>query len=78
MMFESSSLAFYMAPIAVTLCFGLAFATLLVLLVIPALLVLLEASSDHLRSALTGLMTMKDELLANPAALDPIAQSDKR
>jgi multidrug efflux pump subunit AcrB len=43
MMFESSSLAFYMAPIAVTLCFGLAFATLLVLIVIPALLTLLEA-----------------------------------
>jgi multidrug efflux pump subunit AcrB len=49
MMFESSSLAFYMAPIAVTLCFGLAFATLLVLIVIPALLVLLEASHEHLK-----------------------------
>ena len=47
MMFESSSLAFYMAPIAVTLCFGLAFATLLVLIVIPALLTLLEAGHDH-------------------------------
>jgi len=42
LMFETSSLAFYMAPIAVTLCFGLALATALVLLVIPALIVLLE------------------------------------
>ncbi|MGE0622378.1 MAG: efflux RND transporter permease subunit [Pseudomonadales bacterium] len=47
MMFETSTLAFYMAPIAVTLCFGLAFATLLVLIVIPALLMLLEAARDH-------------------------------
>jgi multidrug efflux pump subunit AcrB len=43
LMFETSTLAFYVAPIAVTLCFGLAFATLLVLLVIPALLLLLES-----------------------------------
>jgi len=45
LMFETSSLAFYVAPIAVTLCFGLAFATLLVLLVIPSLLLLLESAS---------------------------------
>jgi len=42
LMFETSTLAFYMAPIAVTMCFGLAFATALVLLVIPALILLLE------------------------------------
>jgi multidrug efflux pump subunit AcrB len=42
LMFETSSLAFYMAPIAVTLCFGLGLATALVLLVIPALILLLE------------------------------------
>jgi multidrug efflux pump subunit AcrB len=48
LMFESSSLAFYVAPIAVTLCFGLAFATLLVLIVIPAMILLLEDSKDHL------------------------------
>ena len=48
LMFESSSLAFYVAPIAVTLCFGLAFATLLVLIVIPALILLLEDSKGHL------------------------------
>jgi multidrug efflux pump subunit AcrB len=44
LIFETSSLAFYMAPIAVTMCFGLAFATVLVLLVIPALILLLEAA----------------------------------
>ncbi len=46
LMFVSSTLAFMVAPIAVTLCFGLAFATCLVLFVIPALLVLLERLSD--------------------------------
>jgi multidrug efflux pump subunit AcrB len=58
LMFETSSLAFYVAPIAVTICFGLAFATTLVLLVIPALIVLLEALktkvSDWLQSLLTN------------------------
>jgi multidrug efflux pump subunit AcrB len=47
MMFETSTLAFYMAPIAVTLCFGLAFSTLLVLIVVPALITLLEAGHGH-------------------------------
>jgi Cu/Ag efflux pump CusA len=36
------------APIAVTLCFGLAFATFLVLLVIPALILLLEGGRNEL------------------------------
>jgi multidrug efflux pump subunit AcrB len=49
LMFERSSLAFYMAPIAVTICFGLAFATLLVLIVIPALIVLLEGGAERFR-----------------------------
>ncbi len=64
MMFESSSLAFYMAPIAVTLCFGLAFATLLVLIVIPALLTLLEASHGHTAEGVRRLI----DLIKNPAA----------
>ena len=44
LMFENFSLAIYMVPIAVTLCFGLAFGTLLVLLVVPALIVIIERS----------------------------------
>ncbi len=64
MMFESSSLAFYMAPIAVTLCFGLAFATLLVLIVIPALITLLEASHGHIAQGIRQLI----DLVRNPAA----------
>ncbi|HEX7038030.1 MAG TPA: efflux RND transporter permease subunit [Pseudomonadales bacterium] len=48
LMFETSTLAFYMAPIAVTLCFGLGLATALVLLVIPALLVLFEDARHRL------------------------------
>ncbi len=47
LMFETSSLAFYLAPIAVTLCFGLALATTLVLLVVPALIVLLEGGRER-------------------------------
>jgi len=50
LMFETSSLAFMVAPIAVTLCFGLALATLLVLLVIPALLLLLESARVRLHA----------------------------
>jgi multidrug efflux pump subunit AcrB len=48
LLFERSTLSMYTTPIAVTLCFGLAFATLLVLVVIPALLVLLEGGKARL------------------------------
>ena len=47
LMFETSTLSFYVAPIAVTLCFGLGFATLLVLVVIPALILILESQKGH-------------------------------
>ncbi len=50
LMFETSTLAFYVAPIAVTICFGLALATLLVLVVVPALIVLLEGARRRARS----------------------------
>ncbi len=43
LMFEKFSLAIYMVPIAITLVFGLAFATLLILLVIPAMIILIES-----------------------------------
>lgn len=49
LMFETFSLAMYIVPIAITLCFGLAFSTLLVLVVIPALLVMIENASIKLR-----------------------------
>ena len=47
LIFETSTLQMYVAPIAVTLCFGLAFATALVLLVIPAMLLLLETGKHR-------------------------------
>ncbi|NIP15509.1 MAG: MMPL family transporter [Pseudomonadales bacterium] len=47
LMFETSTLSFYVAPIAVTLCFGLGFATLLVLVVIPALILMLESQKGR-------------------------------
>lgn len=48
LMFETFSLAMYIVPIAITLCFGLAFSTLLVLLVIPALIVMIENAKAKL------------------------------
>lgn len=48
LMFEGSSLAAMIRPLAVTICFGLAFATLLVLLVIPAFILLLEQLKSRL------------------------------
>ncbi|MCB1646912.1 MAG: efflux RND transporter permease subunit [Pseudomonadales bacterium] len=49
LMFETFSLAMYMVPIAITLCFGLAFATVLVLIVVPALVILIENAAAWLR-----------------------------
>ncbi|MFT7129942.1 MAG: multidrug efflux pump subunit AcrB [Gammaproteobacteria bacterium] len=46
LLFGGSTLAMYTKPIAVTICFGLSFATLLVLLVIPALIILLEKAKS--------------------------------
>ena len=56
LMFEPSSLALYIAPIAVTIVFGLAFATALVLLVVPALLLLVDSAGRHTRAGLAGLL----------------------
>lgn len=52
LMFETFSLAIYMVPIAITLVFGLAFATLLVLLVVPALIIMIET----LKNRVSGLL----------------------
>ena len=49
LMFETSTLSIYTAPIAVTICFGLSFATLLVLVVIPALILLLEGGKTRIQ-----------------------------
>ncbi len=48
LMFETSTLAMYFSPIAVTICFGLTLATLLVLIVVPALILLLENGKARL------------------------------
>jgi multidrug efflux pump subunit AcrB len=49
LMLENVSLALCMVPVAITLCFGLAFATLLALLLIPALILMIENSRENLR-----------------------------
>lgn len=54
LMFENSSLNMYTVPIAVTICFGLTFATLLVLIVIPALILLLEKLSTKTNTLFTA------------------------
>ena len=56
LMFETFSLAMYMVPIAITICFGLSFATLLILLVIPALIILIEDSRSGLKQFNKGLL----------------------
>jgi multidrug efflux pump subunit AcrB len=56
LIFETSSLSFYVAPIAVTICFGLAFATALVLVVIPALILLLESLKRRANDYRLGLL----------------------
>jgi multidrug efflux pump subunit AcrB len=48
LIYQPSTLAIYVVPIAVTLCFGLTLSTLLVLLVIPSLLLLFESARQRL------------------------------
>ncbi len=60
LIFETSTLEMYVAPIAVTLCFGLAFATALVLLVIPAMLLLLESLKHKIQNALHNFQAHKE------------------
>jgi len=66
LMFESSSLAMMVTPIAVTICFGLLFATLLILLVIPAVILLLEELKQYLNKLMLrqidGLRTTNQNL----------------
>ena len=73
LMFETSSLELYVAPIAVTLCFGLAFATTLVLLVIPAMIVLLEVANDKLRLLVN---TEKQNTKKSPNSADEVLQGN--
>ena len=53
-MFETFSLALFIVPIAITICWGMAFATLLVLVVIPALIVLIENITQSLKHRFGG------------------------
>lgn len=54
LMFETFSLALFIVPIAITICWGMAFATLLVLVVIPALIVLIENITQSLKHRFGG------------------------
>jgi len=50
LLFETSRQAQFLIPMAVSIAFGLAFATLLILLVIPAMLSLYEDAHTALQS----------------------------
>ena len=68
LMFEPSSLALYISPIAVTIVFGLAFATALVLLVVPALLLLVDAAGHRMRALGAGTLEIVDARLRRALA----------
>lgn len=60
LLFETSLQAQFLIPMAVSMCFGLGFATILVLLVIPSILSLIEGAGERLRrepAAATALKT---------------------
>ncbi len=59
LMFESSTLAMYMVPIAITICFGLMFSTFLVLLVVPALIIIIE----NIHSSIAGLEWLPEKVI---------------
>jgi multidrug efflux pump subunit AcrB len=62
LMFETSTMSMYVAPIAVTVCFGLALGTTLVLLVIPALILLLERGKGRALKLKQRLVEPSDEI----------------
>ncbi|MFK7914027.1 MAG: efflux RND transporter permease subunit [Pseudomonadales bacterium] len=72
LLFESSTLSMFVTPIAITLCFGLALATGLVLIVIPALLMLLENGKARVALVLGRLASRSGSSAAAPA--QPIQQ----
>ena len=49
LMFETSLQAQFLIPMATSIAFGLGFATLLILLVIPSLLMVYESAMERLR-----------------------------
>jgi len=65
LMFESSTMAMYFPPIAVTICFGLSLATLLVLIVVPALILLLERTKERLITHTKKYSGIGNETIAN-------------
>jgi multidrug efflux pump subunit AcrB len=54
LLFETSLQAQFLIPMAVTICFGLAFSTLLVLLVMPAFLSVLESIPARVKLQAAG------------------------
>ena len=54
LLFDNSTLSLYVVPIAVTLTFGLAVGSVLVLLVIPALILFLESLALRLSTSFTS------------------------
>jgi len=80
LLFEGSSLTMFTKPIAITICFGLSFATLLVLLVIPALLLMLENSKERIAEFFRlkpGQQGIRD-ILVGQSTTNPAVESANR
>ena len=69
LLFTKSSLDFYLAPIAITICFGLTFSTLLVLVVVPALILLFEGGKQRMGRAAASLF--------GTSTSDPVAKEHR-
>ncbi len=75
LLLEHSSLALFFSPIAITLCFGLSFATVLVLIVIPTMLLILERGKERLataRQAMTAAIADR-----RPTPPSPVLESER-
>ena len=68
MIFETSRQARFMIPMAISLGFGILFATLITLVILPTMYVLLEDAKVSLRKALDGAGKASDILPGNPPA----------
>ena len=75
LMFETFSLAMYMVPIAITVCFGLTFATLLVLIVVPALVILIEQGRMKIVGVGKSYLSMRGNAVSRIGKADAIGST---
>ena len=54
LMFENSLMGRFMAPLAVVICFGMIYGTVLILIVVPAALSFLDSAAEKIRGKVSG------------------------